>query len=50
MTDPEPAPHLFAGHVTVTATATVVHPDSADLSELPSPDTAADHTETTETH
>lgn len=50
MTDPEPAPHLFAGLINVTATATVVHPAGADLSHLSSLDTAADDTETTENH
>jgi hypothetical protein len=33
MTEPDPA--TFAGAVTVTATATVTHPEGADLSELP---------------
>jgi hypothetical protein len=49
MTDPEPAPHLFAGLITVTATATAVHPDGADLTELPSLDSEPGNTENTET-
>lgn len=46
MTEPAPGP-LMAGLITVTATATAVHPDGADLSELPVPETG---TETTENH
>jgi hypothetical protein len=47
MTEPEPAP-LFGGLITLTASATVVHPDGADLSELPAA-TPADGDDETET-
>lgn len=49
MTEPEPAPHLFAGLITTTATASVVHPGGADLSDLPSLDSEPGNTENTET-
>jgi hypothetical protein len=45
MTEPAPGP-LLAGQITVTATATVTHPDGADLSELPVIETGTENTET----
>jgi hypothetical protein len=41
MTEPAPGP-LLGGLITITATATVVHPDGADLSELPDPNPAVE--------
>lgn len=43
MTDPDSP--MFAGLISVTATATVVHPDGADLTQLPDPTEVDDETE-----
>lgn len=44
MTEPEPGP-LLGGLITITASASVVHPEGADLSELPGPATVGGNDE-----